>query len=316
MTRTIGGRVLRLLVTLLVVSFGAFLLVNLLPGDPALQLIGEQYATAENVAKLRRELGLDRPLLVRYGDWLVHALQGDLGVSTRTRIPVADSIGERLPVTIELVIIAQLIAIAGALVIAPIAATRRGSTADKAARVGISAAIATPEFTLGIVFVFLFAVKLDLFPATGFTPLSESLVDNLRSVALPAVALSIGAMAVYTQVLRAEMVSVLDEDFVDLARARGLSPRYVMFRHVLRPSSLPLLSLIGITTGALLGGAVLIETIFALPGIGRLTVDAITNQDYLLVQGIVVFITVAYVAVNFVVDLLAAVLDPRIRVAR
>ncbi len=154
-----------------------------------------------------------------------------------------------------------------------------------------------PAFTLGIVFVFLFAVKLDCFPATGFTPLSESLVGQppLRGPARRSRS-SIGAMAVYMQVLRAEMVSVLDEDFVDLARARGLSPRYVMFRHVLRPSSLPLLSLIGITTGALLGGAVLIETIFALPGIGRLTVDSITNQDYLLVQGIVVFITVAYVA--------------------
>jgi peptide/nickel transport system permease protein len=313
-TRVVLGRLARLAVTLLVVTFCAFLLINLLPGDPARQLIGDQYANAENVANVRRELGFDRPIVVRYGDWLGDAVQGDLGRSYRSRIPVMESIVDRLPVTIELVVLAQGIALAGALVIAPIAATRPRSAFDRASTVGVSAAVSIPSFTLAIAFIFVFAVRLHWLPSTGFVPLSESITGNLRSVILPSLALALEGMAVYVQVLRSEMGTVLEEDFVTLARGRGLSPRYVLFRHVLRPSSLPLLSLFGIYTGGLLGGAVLIESIFSLPGLGRLTVDSITNQDNLLVQGIVVFITVSYVVVNFAVDLLYAVMDPRIRV--
>jgi len=312
--RLLLGRAARLVVTLLAVTFGAFLLINLLPGDPARQLIPDQYANAENVAQIRTELGLDRPLPARYADWLGDAVQGDLGVSYRSRLPVAEAIMDRLPVTLELVVLAQVIALGGALLIAPLAAGRRGAVFDRLAMVGVSAAVSVPSFTLAIAAIFVFAVRLKWLPSTGFVPLSESVGDNLRSVILPSAALALEGMAVYTQALRTEMVRVLGEDFVLLARARGLSPRYVMFRHVLRPSSLPLLSLFGIYTGGLLGGAALIETIFSLPGVGRLTVDSITNQDYLLVQGIVVFVTVAYVMVNFAVDLMYAVMDPRIRV--
>lgn len=314
MLRVGGGRLARLVVTLFIVTFAAFVLITLLPGDPARQILGTQYATPANVARLRHDLGFDRPILSRYGTWLGNAVHGDLGKSYRSGLPVTDSIRARLPVTIELVILAQAIALIGALIIAPMAATRRGSLFDKGASLVVSASVSIPDFTLAITFILLFAVKFHWLPSTGFVPLSESLFLNVRSMFLPALALAIGVMAIYVQVLRAELINVLGEDFVRLARARGLSPWYVMTRHVLRPASLPLLSLFGINTGALLGGAVLIETIFALPGIGRLTFDSITNKDYLLVQGVVVFITVAYVFVNFVVDLLYAVMDPRIRV--
>lgn len=313
MVRAAGRQLLRLVPTLLVVTFGTFLLVNLLPGDPALQLVGIQYATPENLAAAREQLGLDQPLLPRYLEWLGDAARLDLGTSVRTNQPVIESITERLPLTIELLVLAQLVAIVGAVLIAPVAALRPGSTFDRASGAGLSAALSIPPFALALVMVYLFAVRWHLFPATGYVPLSESVTGNLRSLALPTITLAVVPLAVYVQVLRNEMIEVLGEDFVLLARFRGLSTRYVMLRHVLRPSSLPLLTLIGINIGALLSGAVVVEAIFALPGLGRLTVDAIYNDDFVLVQGVVLFITVSYVMINFAVDLVYAVLDPRIR---
>lgn len=312
--KAIAGRFGRLVVSLFVVTFLTFLLVNLLPGDPVRQIVGEQYASEENVEALREELGFDRPILVRYVDWLGDAVQGDLGQSYRTRQPVMDAIADRLPVTVELLVLSQVVALACALVVAPLAATRQGSLFDRLTTLGISASLSVPAYTLGIALIFIFGVRLQVLPATGWVPISESIPQNLKTMILPTVTLSLGASAVYAQVLRTEMVSTLQQDYIRLARARGLSHRYVITRHVLRPSSLPLLTLIGINTGALLGGAVLTETIFSLPGIGRLTVDAITNQDYILVQGIVLFITVAYVLANFIVDIVYALMDPRIRI--
>lgn len=313
MTRSLLRQFARLIPTLLIVTFGSFMLINLLPGDPAMQLVGFQYATPENLEAARNDLGLDKPLLTRYLSWLSDAVRFDLGESVRTHESVTHSIVQRLPLTIELVVLAQVVAIVGALVIAPLAALRPGSAFDKSTNAGISATLSIPPFALALILIYVFAVKWKLFPATGYTPISESLVDNVRSLVLPTITLAVVPMAVYVQVLRNEMVDVMREDFVMLARFRGLSTRYVMLRHVLRPSSLPLLTLIGINVGALLSGAVIVESIFALPGIGRLTVDAISNDDYILVQGIVVFITVSYVLVNFFVDVVYSVLDPRIR---
>lgn len=313
--RAVLRRLLRLVPTLFVVTLGSFLLVNLLPGDPALQVVGVQYATDENLAEAREELGLDEPVLERYVDWLGGAVQGDLGRSYRSNRPVWDSIVERLPVSIELLLLAQGVAVLGALVIAPIAATRAGSLLDRISGAGVAAGLSTPPFILGLLLIFLFAVRWNVFRATGYVPLSSSVGENVRSMVLPTVTLTLVPMAIYVQALRTEMINVLQEDYVTLARGRGLSSSYVLFRHVLRPSSLPLMTLVGINVGALLGGAVLIEQIFSLPGLGRLTIDAINADDYILVQGIIVFITVAYVLVNFVVDLLYTVVDPRIRTA-
>jgi peptide/nickel transport system permease protein len=226
---------------------------------------------------------------------------------------VWDSIEERLPVTVELVVLSQIVAIVGALIIAPIAALRPRSWFDRATTAGVSAGLAIPTFTLALGMIFLFAVTWHIFPATGYVPLSESVPENLRAMVLPTIALALVPFASYVQVLRTEILTTMQEDYVTLARSRGLSTSYVMTRHVMRPSSLTLVTLIGINVGALLGGAVIIETIFSLPGIGRLTVDAINNKDYILVQGTVLFLTVAFVLVNFAVDLLYASLDPRIR---
>jgi peptide/nickel transport system permease protein len=212
------------------------------------------------------------------------------------------AITERLPLTFELVVLAQLVALGAALVVAPVAALRPGSLVDRITGAGTSAALSAPPFALGLVLIFAFAVRWKLFPATGYEPLSESVIGNLRSLVLPTLALALTPMAIYIQVLRNEMITVLQEDFVTLARARGLSTAYVLLRHVLRPSSLPLITLAGINMGALLSGAVIIEAIFALPGLGRLAVDAINNDDYILVQGVVVFITVFYVLINFAID--------------
>jgi peptide/nickel transport system permease protein len=313
MTRSLLRQFARLIPTLFVVTFGSFILINLLPGDPAMHLVGVQYATPENLAAARTEMGLDEPILTRYVSWLSDAVRLDLGESVRTHDSVTSSIFERLPLTIELVFLAQLVAILGALVIAPLAALRPGSVFDKSTNAGISATLSVPPFALALILIYVFAVKWNVFPATGYVPISESLTGNLRSLVLPTITLAVVPMAVYVQVLRNEMVDVMREDFVMLARFRGLSTRYVLLRHVLRPSSLPLLTLIGINMGALLSGAVIVESIFALPGIGRLTVDAINNDDYVLVQGIVVFITVSYVLINFFVDAVYSVLDPRIR---
>jgi peptide/nickel transport system permease protein len=314
--RAVAGRLARLIPTLLAVTFGSFLLINLLPGDPALQLVGLQYATPENLAAVRAELGFDNPIVQQYVAWLADAVRLDFGTSYRTSQPVWDSIVGRLPLTLELLLLAQLLALGTALLIAPLAALRPGSLIDRLANAGISAALAAPPFALGLVLVFTFAVRWKLFPATGYEPLTASLAGNLRSLALPTVTLAMVPMAVYIQVLRNEMITVLQEDFVTLARARGLSTAYVLMRHVLRPSSLPLITLAGINMGALLSGAVIVETIFALPGLGRLLVDAINNDDYILVQGAVVFVTVAYVMVNFAVDAIYTVVDPRIRADR
>jgi peptide/nickel transport system permease protein len=311
--RTLLRQALRLIPTLLVVTFASFLLINLLPGDPARQLVGIQYATPENLARAREQLGLDEPILIRYINWLGDLIRLDFGESVRTHQPVVDSIVQRLPLTLELVVLAQVVAVGGALLIAPLAALRPGSGFDKATNAGMSATLSIPPFALALVLVYVFAVNWHVFPASGYVPLSESVTENLRSLVLPTLALALVPMAVYIQVLRNEMIEVLGEDFVLLARVRGLSTRYLMLRHVLRPASLPLLTLIGINVGALLSGAVVIESIFALPGLGRLTVDAINGDDYILVQGLVVFITVSYVLINFVVDLVYAVLDPRIR---
>ena len=313
MARGFARNLLRLTVTLLIVSFLSFLLINLLPGDPALQIVGIQYANEENVAQVREDLGFNKPIVTRYMDWLGDVVQGDFGTSYRSRQPVRESIVERLPVTLELLILTQLVAIVGALIIAPLAALRPRSWFDRSTTAGVSAGLAAPPFTLALGLIFLFAVTWNIFPATGYVHLSESIPENLRSMVLPTFTLALVPLASYVQVLRTEIMDTMQEDYVTLARSRGLSTRYVMMRHVLRPSSLSLITLIGINTGALLGGAVIIETIFSLPGIGRLTVDAINNRDYILVQGTVLFITVAFVLVNFAVDLVYTSLDPRIR---
>ncbi|GII03338.1 ABC transporter permease [Planobispora takensis] len=307
-------RLVRLLVVLLVVTFLSFALLSLLPGDPTTQILGVS-ATEEARAQLRQELGLDDPLFVRYAAWLGALVTGDLGTSYITSVPVTEALVERLPVTIELLIAAEIVAIGLAVPIGVAAARRAGGTADQALTALCFALLSTPVFVLGVLLILIFAVNWQVLPATGWTPISLDLGWNLTSVLLPAVTLGCGQLAVYARLLRADMIATLQEDYITLARARGLSPRRILWRHALRPSAISLITAIGLNLGALIGGTVIIETLFGLPGVGRLIVDSIFSRDYLTVQGGVVLISVGYVLVNFAVDLVYAAVDPRIRYA-
>ncbi|GAA3446034.1 peptide ABC transporter [Planomonospora venezuelensis] len=308
----IALRLVRLLLVLLVVTFLSFLLLNLLPGDPTTQILGLS-ASEEAREQLRRELGLDDPLFTRYLAWLGELVTGDLGTSYTTSVPVTEALAERLPVTLELLVAAQLVALGLALPIGVAAARRAGRPLDQALTALSFGLLSTPVFVLGVLLILVFAVKWQVLPATGWTPISLDLGWNLTSVLLPAITLGCAQTAVYARLLRTDLIATLQEDYITLARARGLSPRRILWRHALRPSAISLVTAVGLNLGALIGGAVIIETLFGLPGVGRLIVDSIFARDYLTVQGGVVLISVGYVLVNFAVDLVYVAVDPRIR---
>lgn len=308
-------RTLRLIVTLFLVTFLTTLLLDLLPGDPAVAIAGGDTfnMTDELIAQIRSDLGLDKSIFERYFGWLGNALQGDLGTSYRTRQPVVDLILPRIPITIEVMLLAQIMALGFALLLAPVAGLFEGRAFDRSVSMASFALVSVPTFISALVLIQIFAVQLGILPSTGFTPISQGILDNLKSVFLPSLALAAAEAGIYTRVLRAGTVATLNEDYVMMARAKGLSTPVVVGRHVLRPASLPLLTLIGLSTGALIGGAVITESIFALPGIGRLIVDSINTRDIITVQGLVGLIAVSYVVINYIVDIAYLVADPRIR---
>jgi len=309
----IWRRLVRMLITIVLVVTLTYLLLDLIPGNPAYSMLPQDQLTPANIAQVDHQLGLDKPFFARMGLWALHALQGNLGVSYQNSQPVASLIVSRLPVTLELMILAQLIGLVLALAIALVSVNQRRKVTSGFSTLFTVISLSLPNFILALVLVLIFAVKLHWFPATGFTPLSQSLSGNVSSMILPSLALGVGTAAVYAQVLSAELSKTLQQDFVQFAIAKGLPRRTVLLRHALRPSALPLVTLAGLNVGILLGGSFIIETIFALPGIGALAVNAIYSKDYLVVQGVVLFVTVSYVLINFAVDLLYSVVDPRVR---
>lgn len=311
----LARQLLRLVAVLLCVTLLTYLIVNILPGDVAIAILGS-LATPQDIAGLRADLGLDRPILVRYFDWLGSALTGDLGRSYRNSEPVAQAIADRLPVSLQLMVMAQVIALGIAVPVALLSVRRPGGLFDRISASAAFGFLAMPNFMLGVVLIYLFSVTLDLFPATGYTPLSEDIWGNLESMILPALTLGLVEWTVLMRVLRSDLLSTLKEDFILLARAKGLPPWRVLLRHALRPSSFTLITIVGLNIGGLIGGAVIVEQIFALPGVGRLLLGGIFNRDLILVQGTVSFIAVGFVVVNFLVDMLYAVLDPRVRHVR
>jgi peptide/nickel transport system permease protein len=311
----LARQVLRLAVVLLCVTLLTYLIVNILPGDVAIVILGS-LATPQDIAGLRADLGLDRPMLVRYFDWLGSALSGDLGRSYRNGEPVAQAIADRLPVSLQLMVMAQIIALGIAVPVALLSVRRPGGLFDRMSASAAFGFLAMPNFMLGIVLIYLFSVTFDLLPATGFTPMSEGLWDNLVSMTLPALTLGLIEWTVLMRVLRSDLLTTLKEDFILLARAKGLPPWRVLLQHALRPSSFTLITVLGLNIGGLIGGAVIVEQIFALPGVGRLLLGGIFNRDLILVQGTVSFIAAGFVLINFLVDMLYAVLDPRVRYAR
>jgi peptide/nickel transport system permease protein len=306
--------VFRSAAVLLAVTFGTFMIVQLLPGDPARALLGEG-ADDEQVEALREELGLSDPLLTQYVHWVGDAATGDLGQSNRTKQDVSEAIAQRLPVSLELMVLAQVGALTLAVPAALRAAYRPRSRFDTTAS-GVSyGLLAMPSFLLAIVLIYVFAVKWGVLPSSGFVRLTQNPWQNLRSLVLPAATLALTEAPVYYRLLRSEVQTTLSHGFVDLALAKGVSERRVLWRHALRPSSLSLVTLAGINIARLIGGTVIVESIFALPGIGQMMVSAIYNRDLITLQGAVLVVGVAFIVTNSAVDLLYPVIDPRLRKA-
>jgi peptide/nickel transport system permease protein len=308
----IARRVLYLLPVVLAVSLLTFLIASLLPGDLAYVILGDQ-ATPEKVAALRHDMGLDEPVWWRYLAWLGHVLQGDFGRSFRTGQTVLQAVSERLPVSIELMLLAEILGLAIGVPLAIACAARAGGAFDRFMTGTAFGMLSVPTFLSAILLIYLFAVELGWFPATGYVPLSEGVAANLRFFVLPALTLALAEWPGIMRVLRSDMIATLQEDYIALAKAKGLTPTRILFVHALKPSSLTLVTITGINIGRLIGGAVIVESVFALPGIGRLLVGAITTRDLIILQGVVLLVAVGFVVMNFIVDLLYAVLDPRIR---
>jgi peptide/nickel transport system permease protein len=308
-------RLLAMLPVLLAVSLLTFLIASLLPGDLALVILGDQ-ATPENVAALRRDMGLDQPLWWRYLSWLGHVLQGDLGRSFRTGQTVLQAVAERIPVSLELMLMAEFIGLLIGVPVAIACAARAGGAFDRFMTGSAFAMLSMPSFLMAILLIYLFAVELHWLPATGYVPFTEEPLSNLRFFVLPALTLALAEWPGIMRVLRSDMIATLQEDYIALAKAKGLKPARILFVHALKPSSLTLVTVTGINIGRLLGGTLIVESIFALPGIGRLLVGAIYTRDLVILQGVVLLVACGFVIVNFIVDMLYAVLDPRIRHGR
>ncbi|HYD07464.1 MAG TPA: ABC transporter permease [Reyranella sp.] len=315
MARFIGRRLLYLLPVLLAVTLLTFLIAALLPGDLAYTILGDQ-ATPEKVEALRAQMGLDLPIWQRYLLWLWNAVQGDLGRSFRTGEMVLNAVLDRLPVSLELMVMAVVLALVIAIPLAILCAVKSGSGLDRFITGLAFGKLSLPPFMVAILLIYLFAVELGWLPATGWIPFAEDPIANLRSMVLPALTLAIAEWPVLMRVLRSDMIATLQEDYIAMAKAKGLRPARILLVHALKPSSLTLVTVAGINIGRLIGGTLIIETIFALPGIGRLLVGAIYARDFIILQGVVLFVAVGFVAVNFIVDMLYAVLDPRIRHGR
>jgi len=305
-------KLLRLVLVLLLVAAATFLLLNLLPGDVALALLGSD-ATPAAIAQVRADLGLDQPLALRYLHWLLGFMHGDLGRSYITQVPVMESIIDRLPVTIELMLLSQVFALLLAVPAGVLCAYKVGSRTDRLVSAAALFLLAAPVFITAIMLMFLFALRLRWLPSTGYVAFTADPLGNLAHLALPALAIGLSEWPPLFAVLRADMINTLQQDYIALARAKGLGPATILLRHALRPSSFTLVTISGLQIAAAIAGALVVETIFGLPGLGRMLTGAVYNRDMMLVQGCVAVISIGYVLVNFGVDLIYALLDPRIR---
>jgi peptide/nickel transport system permease protein len=308
----VARRLLYLLPVLIAVSLLTFLIASLLPGDLAYVILGDQ-ASPDKVEALRHDMGLDQPIVVRYLGWLGHVLQGDLGRSFRTGQTVLQAVAERAPVSFELMLFAEVIGLAIGVPLAIVCAARSGGPFDRLMTGTAFGMLSVPTFLSAILLIYLFAVQLRWLPATGYVPFTEEPFGNLRFMVLPSLTLALAEWPGIMRVLRSDMIAALQEDYIALAKAKGLKPSRILFVHALKPSSLTLVTITGINIGRLIGGALIVETIFALPGIGRLLVSAIATRDLIILQGVVLLVAAGFVIMNFIVDLLYAVLDPRIR---
>jgi peptide/nickel transport system permease protein len=307
-------KLIQLAIVLFFVTFFSFSLLKLIPGDPVESL--KPFATPEQKAQIRSELGLDNGFFTQYFDWLKDFVRGDPGTDYATNEPVKEGIGDALPVTLQLIFYAQIMALAIALPLGILTAYKSGTWFDKITNTTAFGLLAIPGFVLGLILVYYLGVQTKTFPTQGYVPFGQSAGEHFKSLFLPALSLAVGQIAIYMRLLRSDMIQTLQEDYITMAKAKGLTDRRILLRHALRPSSFSLLTVAALNIGALIGGSVVIESVFALPGLGLKLVQAIATRQYVAMQAYVAIIAVAYVLFNAIVDVLYTVLDPRIRHAR
>jgi peptide/nickel transport system permease protein len=305
-------RLIHMIPVLFMVSVVVFLIIHLIPGDPA-EIMAGTNATEEQVAVLRHQYGLDQPLWVQYFVWLGNVFSGNLGHSILNGFPVNELLKQRIPATVELALAAAIVGAVIALPLGIIAALRPGSVIDFSSTLFSALSFAVPGFWLAILFILLFSLQLKLLPPSGRPEFTEQPVEHLKSLIMPALVLGIAMAAKLTRYLRSSMLDTLDQDYTRTARAKGLKERLVVVRHVLRNSFIPVITVFGLQIGDLLSGAIIIESIFAWPGVGRLTIQAIAWRDYSILQASVMFIVLAFLFVNLITDLAYGYIDPRIR---
>jgi peptide/nickel transport system permease protein len=321
LARELGKRFLGLILVLFLVTLFTALLLSMVPGDPVDTLLPVSDSSPKVVqqkAELRHELHLDQSLPVRYVDWIGGFLHGDFGNYYRTSgaDPVRDRLGSALPVSLQLMLYSQILALLVAVPLGVITAHKAGSRFDKLANTGAFALLAVPTFVLGLGLAYYVGVWLKWLPPSGYVPFGTDAVEHVRRMVLPAVTLAAAQVAVYMRLLRSDMMQTLQEDFIQMARSKGISDQRVLWRHALRPSSLTLLTVAGLNVGTLIGGAVIVEILFSIPGLGTAIAQAIFERQYVALQTFVAVLAILYVLVNFAVDVLYVVVDPRIRHAR
>ena len=291
-----------------------FVLMRAVPGDVVTNLVGlEGNVSPERMAEMRRMFGLDLPIHLQFGQWFGAVLQGDLGSSLRTSRPIVQDLLLRFPVTLELTFLSLLIALVIAVPLGILAAVRRGSVVDFLVSVFALLGLSIPGFFLGILLILLFSLRLGWLPPAGYVALQESVLQNLKNMILPSLSLGLVLAAAITRIVRSSMLEVLNRDYIRTARAKGLSERIVTYRHALRNALIPVITVVGLQFGTLLGGAVIIEQVFSLPGVGRFALEGINLRDYPVVQGAVLLIAAAFILVNLLVDVIYSLIDPRIR---
>jgi len=304
-------RFLQLLVVSFVVSVLVFMLVHLLPGDPTTQILGAN-DTAANRAILLKQLGLNLPLWHQYTIWLNAAFHGNLGTSYLNHESVTHILATGAPVSIELILISQIIAFAIAIPLALVVSRKPNRWLDNLSTTSTFGLLALPPFVVAPILVAVFAVGLGWFPATGYTPFTQALLTNIHEMILPSVAITAGSIAVYFRLLRSDLISTLQQDFITMARSKGLSNTRIMWRHAFRPSSFSLLAAAGINIGSLIAGTFVVELLFAMPGLGYALVQAVEQRDYLVVQGLSLVIAIAFVIIQFIIDFIFTIVDPRV----